>query len=231
MARKGLPREDVAIEVSRVQVSREVPVLREEAQTSFERILKRRREIYEQEDEDTGAELEEENLTLADMLRLFPALKGKSIQIVYSKDTDDLFDERGNTAKNQDADNGKTLSLEPKDLEDPDEEQRTYDFKTKENWLKAKMKRMQQDEEMAMATLKSEIDQVKELINELAKKRENMEYTLVKLIRKSQRRIQRDAPSSTHAAPSLGERTTKVALSMFEFTVVNDDIVQIKKDI
>lgn len=48
--------------------------------------------------------------------------------------------------------------MEPEDLEDPDEDDGPYDLRTKEDWLKAKMRRMQQDEEMAMANLKSEID-------------------------------------------------------------------------
>lgn len=42
----------------------------------------------------------------------------------------------------------------------------------------------QLDEDMVMATLKYEIDEVKGLINELTRKQQSMEYTLIKMMKK-----------------------------------------------
>lgn len=54
-----------------------------------------------------------------------------------------------------------------------------------------------------------------------------MEYNLIRLIKKKQRRIQQEAPTPSQ----VEERSNEAVPSMSEFTTVKEDIMQIKEDI
>lgn len=176
-AREVLPREvetlqeDDHEDASQSEVPQEVVLREKKGQTSTARRLVRR----DVEREELHADELKDEMTLPYMLRPSPAHQGKTTQTIYSDDLvedggDMIIQEVGQSIpvsshqsvetsgkrkrEEDDVDSERTLSLEPEDLEDPDEEVGHFELKTKEAWLKARMKKMEQDEEMVMETLK-----------------------------------------------------------------------------
>lgn len=88
-----------------------------------------------------------------DLLRPSPALQGKSNMVVYLENTHDLFDEGGDEEKDE-----ETVILRAK----------SSNVKLKSGWVK--MKKHKFDEDLVMATLQSDIEQVMSMINNLARK-------------------------------------------------------------
>lgn len=121
------------------------------------------------------------------------AVQGKSNMVVYSEDTNDLCDERGGEEGN-DKDGDDDDDVEDNDVVEPI--LKDADVKTKSTaWQKYKKENFR--EELIMATLK--IEEVKTLINGLAKKQETMEYTLMRMVRNMMKRAQQKSEAKEKA--------------------------------
>lgn len=182
-------------------------------------------------------EVELENTMVLDEIhRPSPALMGRATQTLCS---DDLVDENVNEEvemqivipsksmvetsrkkKRQD----DSLSLEVEDLDDSDDEDDEVNYKTQEACERAKLKKRKRDENLVIKSLKCEINDVRFMISQLTKKKESMEYNLMRLMKKQQRKIQRETPTPSQ----LQGQSIGATPSMSMFTVVKEDIAKIK---